>query len=45
MSRARRDDSDAGGREGASGGLWEQVSTLAFAVLIALSIRAFVIEP
>ena len=45
MSRAGRDDSDAVGREGASGGLWEQVSTLAFAVLIALSIRAFVIEP
>jgi signal peptidase I len=28
-----------------SGGLWEQVSTLVFAVLIALGIRAFVIEP
>jgi signal peptidase I len=48
MSRAGRDDSDASaraGRESASGGLWEQVSTLAFAVLIALAIRAFVIEP
>jgi signal peptidase I len=28
-----------------SGGFWEQISTLVFAVLIALSIRAFVIEP
>jgi signal peptidase I len=28
-----------------SGGLWEQVSTMVFAVLIALGIRAFVIEP
>jgi signal peptidase I len=33
----------AGSRKG--GGFWEQVSTLGFAVLIALGIRAFVLEP
>jgi signal peptidase I len=32
-------------RESSGGGLWEQVSTIFFAVLIALGIRAFVIEP
>jgi signal peptidase I len=31
--------------ESSNGGLWEQVSTIFFAVLIALGIRAFVIEP
>jgi len=35
---------EAGGRR-RSGGLWEQISTLAVAVLIALAIRAFVVEP
>ena len=48
MSRRKRDEAPeaaASGREGGSGGLWEQVSTLAFAVLIALAIRAFVVEP
>jgi signal peptidase I len=45
VSRAGGEGGDArSGREG-SGGLWEQVSTLAFAVLIALGIRAFVVEP
>ncbi len=33
------------GEESSSGGLWEQVSTILFAVLIALGIRSFVIEP
>ncbi len=34
------------GREQSSGGdLWEQISTILFAVVIALGIRAFVIEP
>ncbi len=33
------------GEESSSNGLWEQVSTIVFAVLIALGIRAFVIEP
>ncbi len=43
MSAAAR---KAGASEKASsGGLWEQVSTLLFAVLIALAIRAFIIEP
>lgn len=48
MSRTRGDESQGAvppAREGGSGGLWEQVSTLAFAVLIALGIRAFVVEP
>ena len=48
MSRRKRDATDTAsraGRESGSGGLWEQVSTLAFAVLIALGIRAFVVEP
>jgi signal peptidase I len=31
--------------ESSGGGFWEQVSTILFAVLIALGIRAFVIEP
>jgi signal peptidase I len=46
VSRRKRDETGAAsGREGTSGGLWEQVSTLAFAVMIALAIRAFVVEP
>jgi len=43
VSRKPRDE--APGPEAGSGGVWEQVSTLALAVLIALAIRAFVIEP
>jgi signal peptidase I len=44
-SRAAKDAPPAGssGRQG--GGIFEQVSTLAVAVLIALAIRAFVVEP
>ena len=38
-----RDEAEEPRRPG--GGLWEQVSTLLIAVLIALAIRAFVIEP
>ena len=48
MSRKQRGearDASAERSEGGSGGLWEQISTLALAVLIALAIRAFVIEP
>jgi signal peptidase I len=37
--------SDAGGDGRARSGLWEQVSTIVIAVLIALGIRAFLIEP
>jgi signal peptidase I len=40
--KARRDQR---AEASSGGGLWEQVSTLFFAVLIALGIRAFVIEP
>jgi signal peptidase I len=46
--RARKAEAEARPEkaEGRSaGGLWEQVSTLLVAVLIALAIRAFVIEP
>jgi signal peptidase I len=39
-----RPGAEASGRRTASG-IWEQVSTLLVAVLIALAIRAFVIEP
>jgi signal peptidase I len=36
---------DAGPARRPAGGLWEQISTLLIAILIALCIRAFVIEP
>jgi signal peptidase I len=42
-SRAAKGAAETGGRQ--SGGIFEQVSTLAVAVLIALAIRAFVVEP
>ena len=48
MSRGRPAEGvpEAGARgKRRSGGLWEQISTLAVAVLIALAIRAFVVEP
>ncbi len=38
------EQAEAGGKRG-SGGVFEQISTLAIAVLIALAIRAFVVEP
>ena len=49
-ARGRRDDSEAEGATPRPGGgaarrLWEQFGTLVIAVLIALSIRSFVIEP
>jgi len=44
---SRRERKESGDGEGgrAAGGFWEQISTLVMAVLIALGIRAFVIEP
>ena len=48
MSRRRRERaeaSDAESHKGALHGFWEQISTFVLAVLIALGIRAFVIEP
>jgi signal peptidase I len=45
VSRAPREQEPEERAERSSSGLWEQVSTLVFAVLIALGIRAFVIEP
>ena len=43
MREAAEEQQDRGAES--SGGVWEQVSTLFLAVLIALGIRAFVIEP
>jgi signal peptidase I len=40
-----REESGVGKERGAASGFWEQISTLVMAVLIALGIRAFVIEP
>src|SRR5262249_32668926 len=45
MRRRHPGEAAEGGREAESGGLWEQLSTLGLAVLIALAIRAFVVEP
>jgi len=47
VSRRERKREESGAGEGgrAAGGFWEQFSTLVMAVLIALGIRAFVIEP
>jgi signal peptidase I len=44
-SRATKAAAEAEARGKRGGGLFEQVSTLAVAVLIALAIRAFVVEP
>ena len=44
-AREAGDRRDAEAAGGGSGGLWEQVGTLVVAVLIALGIRAFVVEP
>ena len=43
QTRGARASGEGASRSG--GGLWEQISTLLVAVLIALGIRAFVIEP
>jgi signal peptidase I len=47
VSRRERGRAETGGGDAgkASSGFWEQISTLVMAVLIALGIRAFVIEP
>lgn len=47
MSRREhaREESGAGAAKRAASGFWEQISTLVVAVLIALGIRAFVVEP
>jgi signal peptidase I len=45
VSGRREEEAERRGDSGSSGGLWDQISTLVLAVLIALAIRAFVIEP
>ena len=47
MSRSERarEESGEGSARRAASGFWEQISTLVVAVLIALAIRAFVVEP
>jgi len=46
VSEAAEEKHDQDSKEArSSGGLWEQISTLLLAILIALGIRSFVIEP
>jgi signal peptidase I len=42
---AKRDARESEDRASSSGGFWEQATTILLAVFVALSIRAFVIEP
>ncbi|HXV36733.1 MAG TPA: signal peptidase I [Myxococcota bacterium] len=42
---ASRDAAENGSRDGAGGGFWEQVTTFGIAILIALGVRQFIIEP